>query len=195
MLYKSVRWKDTHQHRIKNRGGQCKIMLVTHSPLRLVLQSADAARAWPLHLIMILLWEKFSRALKTELFSCLFVHTWQMPCCTVIRNGLHSCSKPLNCILSWWTDGQALPTCVPLSELIHPLVQDTQLTAPAHSDKTMSHQPIELALFVLSKHFACQLGMGLLPACYRMESECFKMQTDGKGMSAVAELCLMAKKG
>lgn len=73
MLYKSVRWKDTHQHRIKNRGGQCKIMLVTHSPLRLVLQSADAARAWPLHLIMILLWEKFSRTLKTELFSCLFV--------------------------------------------------------------------------------------------------------------------------
>lgn len=125
----------------------------------------------------------------------LYVRIWQMPCCSVIRTGLHSCSKPLNCILSWWADGQALPTCVPVSELIHPLVQDTQLTAPAHSDKTMSHQPIELALFILSKHFACQLGMGLLPACYRMESECFKMQTDGKGMSAVAELCLMAKKG
>jgi len=86
-------------------------------------------------------------------------------------------------------------TCVPLSELIHPLVQDTQLTAPAHSDKAMSHQLIELALFILSKHFACQLGMRLLHASSRMGSECFKMQTDGKGMSAVAELCPMAKKG
>lgn len=192
----SVGWKDAHQQRIKDREA-AKIMLVTTSPLRLVLQSADVARAWPLHLIMILLWEKFSRTLRTELFFCLFVPTWQMPCCSVIRNGLHSFSKLLNCILSWWADGQALstyPTLWTNPPTIFPLVQDTQLTAPAHSDKTMSHQPIELALFTLSKHFACQLGMGLLPACYRMDSECFQMQTDGKGISAVAGLCLVAKK-
>ncbi len=28
-----------------------------------------------------------------------------------------------------------------------------------------------------------------------MESKCFQLQTDGKGISAVAGLCLMAKKG
>lgn len=57
----------------------------------------------------------------------------------------------------------------------------------------MSHEPIELALFTLSKHFACQLGMGLPPVRYRMESKCFQLQTDGKRMSTVAGLCLMAK--